>query len=190
MTISNAVHLPFELGQPVGQLTTLTLEDSGVPVGSAINALAMGQPVPQLVLDSSLLSNGVHSFSLHAVWIDPGDGTEDGSAALYEAYSPGFSVTVSNEISFPNWVPEFGEFGDSLVVSAQSAHTNAQWYLDVYDSQYYYIGTMGGTTIDGNIYIVWNLVGPDGMLHTDNTFEFVLTTIYSDPRCLAAGIWG
>jgi len=181
MIIGGVVQLPFEAGEPSGLLTTVTLEDSGVPIATSINVAPFELPGLLLPLDTTLMSNGVHNISLHAQWTDPGDGTEDGSAAFYEGYSPAVSVTVSNEISFPNWIPGFGELGNSLVVSAQSAHTNAQWYLDVYDSQFSYIGTLGGTTPDGNIYVVWNLVGPDGTLHTDNTFEFVLTTVYGDP---------
>jgi len=49
----------------------------------------------------------------------------------------------------------------------------------VYDSSYYYIGTLGGTTTDGNIYVVWDLIGPDDTYYPDNTFEFVLTTVYT-----------
>ena len=180
-TISNVVKLPVELGELSGQLTTVTLEDSGVPIATSTQVAPFGLSVPLLVLDTTQMSNGVHNISVHAFWTDPGDGTEDGSGAIYEDYSPVVSVTVSNEISFPNWIAGFGELGNSLVVSAQSAHTNAQWYLDVYDSQFSYIGTLGGTTPDGNIYVVWDLVGPDGTLHTDNTFEFVLTTVYDDP---------
>jgi hypothetical protein len=178
MRLSGVVTIPVELGQPSGQLTTVTLEDWGVPIASSIHVAPFERPVPLLVLDTTLISNGVHSISVHAQWTDPGDGTEDGSAAIYEAYSPAVSVAVSNELSFPGWMPEFGELGNSLVVSAQSGHTNVQWYLDVYDSHYNYIGTMGGTTPDGNIYVVWNLVGPppNYTLYTDNTFEFVLST--------------
>ena len=178
MTITKVVQLPVEVGQPSGQLTTVTLEDSGVPIASSIHVVPFERPVPLLVLDTTLMSNGVHSISVHAQWTDPGDGTEDGSAAIYEAYSPAPLVTVSNELSFPDWIPEFGEFGNSLVVSAQSAHTNVQWYLDVYDSHNNYVGTLGGTTPDGSIYVVWDLVGPppNNVVYTDNTFEFVLST--------------
>jgi hypothetical protein len=181
MVLSDVVNLPVELAVPSGQLTTLTLEDSGSPVASSIHVAPFELPVPILTVDTAFLSNGVHSLSVHAFFTDPGDGTEDGSGAIYEADSPAVTVTVSNEISYPAWMPQFGELGNSLVISAQSAHTNADWYLDVYDSQYNYIGTMGGTTTDGNIYIVWNLVGPDDTLHTDNTFEYVLTTVFEDP---------
>lgn len=175
------LQLPVEAAEPSGQLISVTLEDSGVPIASSIHLAPFESPVPLLALDTTLMSNGLHNISVHTFWNDPGDGTEDGSATIYEASSPGVSITVSNEISFPNWIPAFGELGNSLVVSAQSAHTNAQWYLDVYDSQFNYIGTLGGTTADGNIDVIWNLVGPDGTLHTDNTFEFVLTTVYGDP---------
>lgn len=152
------------------------MEDFEVPIASSIHVAPFELPVPIMILDTTQLSNGVHSISVHAFWNDPGDGTEDGSGTIYEADSPAVTVTVSNALSFPNWMSAFGEMGNSLVVSAQSALTNVQWYLDVYDSGFSYIGTMGGTTPDGNIYVVWNLIGPDGMLHTDNTFEFVLTT--------------
>ena len=185
--IGNVIKLPVEAGEPSGQLTTLTLEDFGVPIASSIHVAPFELPVPMMVLDTTQMSNGVHSFSVHGFWNDPGDGTEDGSGTICEADSPAVTVTVSNALSFPNWMPAFGEMGNSLVVSAQSAQTNVQWYLDVYDSQFNYIGTMGGTTPDGNIYVVWNLIGPDGRLHTDNTFEFVLTT-YSAGSLVASKV--
>jgi hypothetical protein len=187
MTIADVVDLPVEVAETSGQLTTLTLEDSGVPIASTIHVAPFELPVPIMVLDTTLMSNGVHTISVHAFTTDPADGTEDGSGAIYEDDSPAFTVTVSNEISFPNWMPAFGELGNSMVISAQSAHTNVDWYLDVYDSQYNYIGTMWAVTPDGNIFVVWDLVGPDGTLHTDNTFEFVLST-FSGGSLLASRV--
>ena len=179
--LSGVVNLSVQLGVPSGELATVTLLDGGIPVASAIHVAPFEAPDPILTLDTAYLSNGVHSLSVYVCWIDPGDGTEDGTGALYEADSPAVTVTVSNEISYPDWMPQFGELGNSLLVRAQSAHANADWYLDMYDSQSNYIGTIPGTTTDGSIYVVWNLIGPDGTLHTDNAFEFVLRTVFDDP---------
>ncbi len=180
ITISGNLQLPVEVANSVGQLMTLTLEDSGVPISTSIHIAPFETPVPLMTLDTTQFSNGVHNISVHAQWSVAG-GDEDGSAAVYEAYSDTNIITVYNEISFPNWMPEFGELGNSMAICAVSAHTNAQWYIDIYDSQFAYIGTFEGVTPDGIINVVWNLLGPRGEYHADNTFEFVVTTIHDDP---------
>lgn len=117
------------------------------------------------------MTNGPHVLSIHAQWIDA-DGV-----TIYDADSTPVSVNVFNEISFPNWFDQFGDMGNSLGVIAQSAEAPATWFLDIWDSQTNYIGTMSDTTTDGNISIVWDLTGPDGVLHLDNTFEMILTVV-------------
>ncbi len=124
--ISGRLTLPLEVANNVGQLTTLTLEDSGSPIASSIHAAPFELPVPLAMLDTTQMSNGVHNISVYAAWFDPGTGvSEDGSSSVIEMHSPVVSVTVSNEISFPNWMPEFGELGNSIYIAATSAHTNA-----------------------------------------------------------------
>jgi len=152
----------------------MSLTENDSPVGNSIQTAPLALPLA-LVVDTTRMSNGVHQVSASARW-------DDTNGGLWEADSPPVSVTISNEISFPNWMPQFGELGNSLLIRATSAHTNTDWYIDVYDSQYAYIGTFGGHTDDGDISAAWNLIGPDGEPHTnDNFFIFEISTEYVDP---------
>jgi hypothetical protein len=171
---SGTVTLPVELGNASGSVSTLSLTENGTPVGNSVQTAPAIVP-SKLVVDTTQMSNGVHQVSASARW-------DDTNGNLWEADSPPVTVTVSNEISYPNWMPSFGELGNSLLIRATSAHTNVDWYIDVYDSHYSYIGTFGGHTPDGDIQVSWNLVGPDGVAHTnDNFFIFEISTPYIDP---------
>jgi hypothetical protein len=173
-TLSGVVNLPVELANGSGSVSTMSLTENDSPVANAIQTAPLISPLA-LIVDTTQMSNGVHQISASARW-------DDTNGGLWEADSPPVSVTVSNEISYPNWMPSFGELGNSLLIRATSAHTNVNWTIDVYDSTYSYIGTFGGNTPDGDITVAWNLVGPDGVLHTnDNFFVFYITTPYSDP---------
>jgi hypothetical protein len=167
---SGIVQVPVELGNSFGTISTMSLTEDDSPVGNSIQP-----PSTTLMVDSTRMSNGVHQVSLSTQW-------RDTNGNLAEADSPPISVTVSNEVSFENWMPQFGELGNSLLIRATSAHTNTDWYIDVYDSSYSYIGTFGGHTDDGDIQAVWNLIGPYGEPHTnDNFFIFYVSTEYVDP---------
>ncbi|MGH7990766.1 MAG: hypothetical protein ACREDS_11335, partial [Limisphaerales bacterium] len=169
--LSGLVALPIELGNTNGSISTISLTEDDSPVGNSIQTAPLSSPLA-LIVDTTLMSNGVHEVSASARW-------DDTNGGLWEADSPPVSVTVSNEISFPDWIPFFGELGNSLLINAQSAHTNVDWYIDVYDSNTNYIGTFGGHTDDGNIQVEWNLIGPppDYVAYTnDNSFLFYITT--------------
>jgi hypothetical protein len=100
-----------------------------------------------------------------------------------QATSPPVTIVVSNEISFPNWMPEFGQLYDSLYITAQSAHADADWYIDVYGAGTNYIGTLGGHTYDGNIEVVWDLVGPPpafNVYSNEPYFDLVFATAFDD----------
>lgn len=177
-TIGGVVTLPVEVAGPSGNITVISLEDSGVPVASYLPPFQL--PAPLLEFDTTELTNGVHNISAYAMVINPGTGLEDGSQIIYEGESVTNTVTVYNEISFPNWMGTFGELSNSLAVVAFSGHANAQWQLDTYGSRSGYIGSFVGTTPDGNIDVEWNLLGPNGVLHTDPSFTFNLTTVHAE----------
>ena len=83
-------------------------------------------------------------------------------------------------------MPQFGEMGNSLLISAQSGHANAQWYINVYGQQGDYIGTLGGTTTNGSISYAWDLLDPNNHPRTDAFFQFVVETVYNDPGTASA----
>jgi len=172
MTLSGVVTIPVEVANGAGTLVNLSLTEDDAPV-SGFPSQAPPIPLPlQLTVDTTRMSNGVHQISASARW-------DDTNGGVWEADSPPVTINVYNEISFPHWMPRFGELYDSLFISFQSAHTDADWYVDVYDSQYSYIGTFGDHTYDGNVEFAWNLIGPYNEYHADNTFYFVVTTVFN-----------
>ncbi len=174
MTLSGVVRIPVELANGSGTVSTMSLTEDDSPVVNSIQNGPFNSPLA-LIVDTTQMSNGVHEISANARW-------DDTNGGLWEADSPPVSVTISNEISFPNWMPSFGELDNSLLIRATSAHTNVDWTIDVYDSTHSYIGTFGGHSDDGDIEVVWNLIGPDSVAHTNDAFfTFFVTTPFSDP---------
>jgi hypothetical protein len=180
--LSGVVQIPVEIGGAQGgQLANLTLTENDSPVGTAsIHAAPFELPVPLVTLDTTRMTNGVHQIAAIASWEFPTD-TNDNSGS-YEYDCAPITVTVSNEISFPNWFDSFGELGNTLLISAVSAHTNIDYYIDIYGANAGYIGTLGGHSDDGIIYGYWDLQGPDGTVYTNEpSFQFEISTPYIDP---------
>jgi hypothetical protein len=177
--LSGVVTISVGVGCANGNLANLCLTENDSPVsGAAILTPPFPSPV-QIVLDTTQMANGVHQIVARARWDSPGTATDEEDSS-YEADSLPVTVNVFNEISFPNWMPSFGEMGNSLAIEAQSAHASADWYVSVYDSQNLYIGTLFGHTSDGSIEVAWNLIGPYGDTHyNDPFFSFVVTTYFA-----------
>ena len=182
-SVSNIVMIPVEVGNDAGTLVSLSIVEDGSPVTDSSSEISPF-PLPlQVPVDSSQMANGSHDIFAHAVW-QVITGTNEGDIYTVEADSPPVTVNVFNEISFTNWMSSFGELGNQLLVSAQSAHTNVDWAVDVYGANAGYIGTFGGHTDDGSIYFTWDLTGPPpgNILYTNEPwFEFKVSTPYADP---------
>lgn len=182
--LSGTIQVPVEIGNLEGNLVNLTITENDSPItASSIHPAPFELPVPLVTLDTTRMTNGVHQIAAIAQWEVPTD-TNGLGGASYEYDSTPISIVVSNEISFPHWFDEFGELGNSLVVSAVSAHTNIDYYIDVYGANAGYIGTVQGHSDDGNIYWVWNLQGPppDNIMYTNEaSFQFEISTPYIDP---------
>lgn len=177
MTLSGVISIPVEVGTDAGDLVTVSVREDGSPVGNSPTVAPFPGPL-NVVLDTTVMSNGVHQISGYASWVSGGD---EGSGTGVDAESPTITINVYNEISFPSWIEQFGELNDSVLITAQSAHTNADWTVDVYGSNAGYIGTFSGHTTDGSIYGWWDLVGPGGVAYTNEAyFQFVFATVYDD----------
>ncbi|MFO1475856.1 MAG: hypothetical protein U1F98_04310 [Verrucomicrobiota bacterium] len=173
MTLSGTLTIPIEFGNDAGTLSALSIREDGVPVGNSQAVGPFAVP-PSIVLDTTAMSNGVHQIYVNATWDSGGN---EGSQGIVEIDSLPATVTVYNEITFPNWISYYGELYDSMLISAQSVHTDADWYADVYGSESGYIGTFAGHTYDGNIVASWNLIGPYGESHAgESYFQFVFET--------------
>lgn len=176
MNLSGVVSIPVEIGTDAGILAALSIREDGSPVGNS-SAIAPFQGSLHIVLDTTAMSNGIHQISGYASWTSGGD--EDGSTGV-DAESPPVTVNVYNEVAFPNWIEHFGELYDSVLITAQLAHTNAHWFVDIYGSNAGYIGTFEGDTTDGTIYGWWDLVGPGGVAYTNEAyFDFVVSADYA-----------
>ena len=174
MVLSGIVKIPVELGNGSGTVSTMSMTENETPIGNSLQTAPLSNP-HFLTLNTTFLANGAHDIYGTASWTDTNGG-------LWEANSPTISVTISNEISFENWMPSFGELGDSLLIRATSAHPDTDWYIDVYGANGGYIGTFGGHTYDGDIAVAWNLIGPLGESHTNDAyFNFYIGTEYIDP---------
>jgi hypothetical protein len=169
MTLSGVVTIPVEVANGYGDLVNLSLTENDSPVNGVTSQDSPISLPLQLTVDTTLMDNGVHQISASARW-------DDTNGGVWEVTSPPVTINVFNEISFPKWMPRFGELYNSLYIAVQSAHTDADWWIDIYDSQYVYIGTFSGHTYDGNIEGYWDLLGPSGEFHGDDTFYFMVTT--------------
>jgi hypothetical protein len=173
MVISGVVKMPVELGNSSGQIVSMCVSEDESPVGNSIQC-----PVSNpyfITLDTTEMTNGVHQINGSARW-------EDTNGNDWEVDSPSFSVTTSNEITFENWMPAFGQLGNTLLIRATSAHPVTQWEIDVYNSTNAYIGSFMGDTTNGDISVVWNLFDYYGIQHTnDPFFSFTIETQHADP---------
>ncbi|WP_205880807.1 hypothetical protein [Limisphaera ngatamarikiensis] len=169
MLLSGVVGLPIEVGYPEGELlhVTIMIDDYGT---EAARMLTPPFPNPlHFVLDTRLLSNGVHTLQAEATWmVDPSNADP---AALVHIASPVVEIEVFNEISFPNWSFHFGELYDSMLINAVSAHPVVDWEIAIFDSQNRYVGSFFGRTTNGQIRAVWNLIDPFGVRRTDPWFD-------------------
>lgn len=185
ITLSGTVTIPVEVGAEEGTLVALSVREDGSPAGKSPSIAPFQVPL-HVVLDTTAMSNGVHEISGFASWRSGGD--EDGGSSV-DAESPAITVNVYNEITFPGWIEHYGELYDSVLITAQSAHPDADWWVDIYGSDAGYIGTFAGHTTDGNIYGWWDLVGPPPTYPSyasERYFDFVVTTEYEDGPATAS----
>jgi hypothetical protein len=168
--LSGVVNLPIELANAGGTVSTVSITENETPIGNSTQVAPTINPLLTM-LDTTLLTNGVHMISASARW-------DDANGGLWEAESPAISVTVSNEISFENWMPTFGEIGNTFLFRAASTHTNTDWVVSVYGDNTY-LGYFSGHTYDGDISFYYDYSGTS--LTNISVFSFEIATEYVDP---------
>jgi hypothetical protein len=169
--LSGVVKLPIELANGSGTVSTVSIVENETPIGNSLQITPNINPL-STILDTTLLANGVHMISASARW-------DDTNGGLWEAESPAVSVTISNEISFENWMPSFGETGNTFLFRATSAHPNTDWIVYVYDSNHTYLGYFHGHTDNGDISFYYDYSGTS--LTNNPVFSFEIATEYIDP---------
>jgi hypothetical protein len=169
--LSGIVSLPIELANDGGTVSSVCITENETPIGNSIQITPAINPLATK-LDTTLLTNGIHTISASARW-------DDTNGGLWEAESSAISVTISNEISYENWMPSFGETGNTFLFRATSAHTNTDWVVSVYDSNDTYLGYFNGHTYDGDISFYYDYSGTS--LTNNPVFSFEISTEYVDP---------
>ena len=171
MVLSGIVRLPVELANGSGTVSSMSLTEDDSPVGNSIQTAPLTSPL-SLAVDTTRMANGNHQISVSAQWNDTNGG-------LWEADSPPISITVSNEISFENWLPSFGETGNTFLFRATSAHPSTDWIVYVYNYTNHYLGYFSGHTDNGDISFYYDYSGT--FLTNNPVFHFEIETEYIDP---------
>jgi hypothetical protein len=188
--LSNNVTIGLEAGDAandgtgtnvVGVLNSATLVVDGAAFpgyGGVLSASA--NSTWQFSMDTACLENGTHTLQVEATWYDP-NFTDDNHVYPTRISDP-VTITVSNQIYYPNWEPEVGEAGISAYF-AKTTCTVADWTIDIYDVNSNFVQRLSGHTTDGTIEAYWNMVDTNGVTRTnadvDPEFSSIITV--SDP---------
>jgi hypothetical protein len=75
------------------------------------------------------------------------------------------TITISNEVTFPNWVDLISS--NTYPLLAQSTTTNVDWEIDIYDINNNFVNSQTGHSDDGSIEWDWDLMDYSGNSRTD-----------------------
>ena|ERR1017187_3844295 len=140
---------------------------------------ALFDPLPKharFKMDTCFLENGWHTLQIRASWLNPNIANPN---TIYDTrLSAPISITVSNEIYYPDWEPEIGELNISAYFF-KTSHTNADWHIDIYDVRKHFVQRLSGHTVDGKIEAFWHMKDANGVMRTnadlDPEFSSVIT---------------
>jgi len=161
MTVSGTVTIPLEIAVPTNDFITgavLAVDGAMAPGGAATIG---SNNLWTFYWDTTAVPNGVHQLSAQVIF------SED-SADM--DVTNNLTVTVSNLLSFPYYYSQVFGQGLAMWVYAQSAVSNVDWLIKVYDSQTNYLGYFTNTSpsANGTISFQWDLQSA-GL--TDPTFR-------------------
>ena len=157
MVLSGTVDFPYELGATNIGVPSVTLYANGVSLPMATSEIdSTGRRV--LRWNTAFSLNG--SYDIYAEcnfddeWI----------------FSLTNSVTVTNLVHFGEFTTDFGE---QMWVYAELGVQVANVYIDMYTEDRY-LGAFFYQTTNGVVSFLWNLVGPNNQLLTNETFHGVV----------------
>src|SRR5205823_6212766 len=104
----NSITIGFEAANDVGTLQDISVLIDGAPYRGATPLIAPGI-TGNITVDTSFLENGDHSVQLQGSWLNPDLLNPDNY--VIELKSDPFTLSVSNEIYYPDWQEEIGELG-------------------------------------------------------------------------------
>jgi hypothetical protein len=113
-------------------------------------------------------------------WKNPD--SSDNNHQYFSRWSDSVLITVSNQIYYPDWVPDVGE----MPVSAyflKTTCTDADWQIDIYDVSTNFLKSLTGHTMDGTIEAYWDMVDTNGVTRTNAAVdpEFISIATVADP---------
>jgi hypothetical protein len=151
MALSGTVTIPLEIAVPTNDYINgaiLNVDGTEAPGGVAVVG---PNNFWTFYWDTTGVPNGTHQLSAQVTF-------SEGSADV-EATNL-LTVTVSNLLSFPNYYFSslFGQ-GVGMWVNAQSAVSNVDWEIAIYDSHTNYLGyfTNESPSANGSISFTWDL---------------------------------
>ncbi len=177
---SGTISILFEAGNETGGLLDASLLVDGVRYRGATPLIAPGIN-GRMTVDTTFLENGDHSVQLKVSWSNPN--ILDVENFVLERFSDSFTLSVSNEVYFPDWQDELAELGNSSFF-AKTVHSNAAWKIDIYDVNTNYVQTLTGTAVDEVIEASWNMIDGQNNARTngavDTDFYAVITIPYAE----------
>ena len=179
--LSGTVSIPIEVGHDGGTLEAANLQANFTSV-LEVDPPQSFSSLPLFMLDTTRLRDGDNYLSAEAVWnLSTSTNADEETWPDYLiAQSPYVQVVISNEIFFPNWLDDFG--GSSLSFDVETKYIDADWQIDIYDSQTNYVGSFSDHTTDGRIHVVWGVTNAAGIPLNDDVFYSATTVTYATPN--------
>ena len=183
--LSNTVTIKFEAGNAdpnngtnvYGGLSSATLFVDGQTFDGCATLGDSIRPWT-FAFDTAYLENGDHTVQIMVSWED----TNSSLQPFFSRWSDPVSITVSNQIYYPDWEPQVGEAGISAYFFKTTC-TNADWSIAIYDVHSNLVQTLTGHTTDGTVEAYWNMVDKNGVTRTnadvDPEFSSIITV--ADP---------
>ena|SRR5436190_4106032 len=178
--LSDTVRVRFDAQNEAGTIRYAMLQVDGhiFPGDGAVLSAPLKKRA-EFEMDTCFLENGQHTLQIRAGWSNLSLTNFDDRE--YQRESDVISITVSNEVYYPDWEPEVGEKFSAYFF--KTTRTNVDWHLDIYDTKKRFVQRLSGHTMDGNIEAYWDLKDAKGVLRTniDADPEFGSTITVDDP---------
>jgi len=179
--LSGTVNIGFEAGNadPAGTDVKGTLScavflvDGEKYAGGGVLSAPPGYPW-QFALDTGFLENGDHTIQVQVSWKNP-DSTDNNHQYLTR-WSDVVTITVSNEVYYPQWESEVGEM-DIAAFFVQTVHTDAFWQITITDTNGATLKTLSGYATNGVIEAYWGLVDTNGVARTNADVDPVFNSV-------------
>lgn len=153
IVLRGVTNILIEAANHIGTLQSVTLTANSASIaGTEMLATPFSSPLT-FAFDTRMLANGTYSLAASANWVIVRSNTVE--SPFVDRVSAPVSVTIENDIFYPDWVQEFGE--DFLIVNVSLSVQSADWFVDLWDSEANYLGFFDGHTDNGLINFSWDM---------------------------------